>query len=588
MTDYKKPSEHHGHHEHKEHHGHHGHHGHPDHHEHHHHHGHPDHHHGHGHHHEHHKPKCRKLKKRLLKVQRVIGENVTQKTIEATVKLPVAAIKVMDVIANIENVQQEVRDDGVMVRGSIHKQIFYVDQGDLVRHVREDIPFRIFVNVRGAKEKMRAQTDVSIEDITWSVTHQGMAIKQNVVVRVFAKVLETKQVEVVVDIPGVKVVKDRLRVESVVGETTARETLNPTVELPVPAIKIFDVQARVQDVTFDIKNDTVLVKGTVHKQIFYVDKTNVVRHFPEDVAFTMGVDIPGAKPDMDAEVDVSVNVDDWRILDISDKPHDKYEHRPHHPHHPPIPDHPMPEHTYGQRLRQTVVVEAFVKVVEPLQLDVVVDVPRHKPKTMLLKVDEVIAHVRDTETIDAEVTLPINAIKVYTIQASIRNLRYDIRDGSVIVRGVIHKQIFFVDNANMLRHYPENIPFSIPVDVPEAEKNMSAFVRARIVGEVDWTLRRGNRIMQTVLVAADVKVTKEVQLKVVTDICIPLTEEPVKGCPPRSKPYTVKPGDTLFEIARAHHVSLEAILRINPKIKDPNVIWPGMVICIPERKEYMG
>ena len=125
-----------------------------------------------------------------------------------------------------------------------------------------------------------------------------------------------------VDIPGVKVVKDRLRVESVVGETTARETLNPTVELPVPAIKIFDVQARVQDVTFDIKNDTVLVKGTVHKQIFYVDKTNVVRHFPEDVAFTMGVDIPGAKPDMDAEVDVSVNVDDWRILDISDKPHD--------------------------------------------------------------------------------------------------------------------------------------------------------------------------------------------------------------------------------------------------------------------------
>ncbi len=583
MTDYKKPNGHHkpnGYHDHHEDHHHKPDHYKPDYHK-------PGHHKPDFHEPEHYKPDYKKVKKRLLKVQRVIGENVTQKTIEATVRLPVAAIKVMDVIASIENVQREVKDDGVMVRGSIHKQIFYVDQGDLVRHVREDIPFRVFVNVRGAKEKMRAQTDVSIEDITWSVTHQGMAIKQNVVVRVFAKVTETKQVEVVVAVPGVKAITEHLRVESVVGETTGRETLNPTVELPVPAIKIFDVQARVQDVTFDIKNDTVLVKGMVHKQIFYVDKTNVVRHFPEDVAFTLGVDVPGAHPDMDAEVDVNVSVDDWRILDKSDKPHDKYEHRPHHPHHPPIPDHPMPEHTYGQRLRQTVVVEAFVKVVEPLQLDVVVDVPHHKVKTMLLKVDEVIAHVKDTETIDAEVTLPINAIKVYTIQASIRNLRYDIRDGSVIVRGVIHKQIFFVDNANMLRHYPENIPFSIPVDVPESEKGMTAHVRARIVGEVDWTLRRGNRIMQTILVAADVKVTKEVQLKVVTDV-FGVGPKPSEVCPPHSKPYTVRSGDTLFEIARAHHVSIKAILKINPKIKDPDVIWAGRVICIPKRKEYMG
>ncbi len=199
MTDYKKPNGHHkpnGYHDHHEDHHHKPDHYKPDYHK-------PGHHKPDFHEPEHYKPDYKKVKKRLLKVQRVIGENVTQKTIEATVRLPVAAIKVMDVIASIENVQREVKDDGVMVRGSIHKQIFYVDQGDLVRHVREDIPFRVFVNVRGAKEKMRAQTDVSIEDITWSVTHQGMAIKQNVVVRVFAKVTETKQVEVVVAVPGV-------------------------------------------------------------------------------------------------------------------------------------------------------------------------------------------------------------------------------------------------------------------------------------------------------------------------------------------------------------------------------------------------
>lgn len=202
---------------------------------------------------DHYKPKQIEVERRLLKVQRVVGENVEQKTIEAKVNLPVAAIKVMDVIATLENVRGEVKDDGVLVKGVIHKQVFYVDQGNLVRHLAEDIPFRVFVDVEGAEEHMRAQIDASIEDISWSVIHQGMAIKQDIVVRVFAKVTETEQVEVVTDVPGVDVVTELLRVESVVGEDTVRETINPTVELPVPAIKVFDIRAEVQDVTFEIK-----------------------------------------------------------------------------------------------------------------------------------------------------------------------------------------------------------------------------------------------------------------------------------------------------------------------------------------------
>ena len=62
------------------------------------------------------------------------------------------------------------------------------------------------------------------------------------------------------DVPGVDVVTELLRVESVVGEDTVRETINPTVELPVPAIKVFDIRAEVQDVTLN-QEDTVLVGG---------------------------------------------------------------------------------------------------------------------------------------------------------------------------------------------------------------------------------------------------------------------------------------------------------------------------------------
>jgi N-acetylmuramoyl-L-alanine amidase len=45
--------------------------------------------------------------------------------------------------------------------------------------------------------------------------------------------------------------------------------------------------------------------------------------------------------------------------------------------------------------------------------------------------------------------------------------------------------------------------------------------------------------------------------------------------------YTVRPGDTLFIIATRFNVSVEDILRVNPQITDPNMIFTGQVIIIP-------
>ncbi len=50
---------------------------------------------------------------------------------------------------------------------------------------------------------------------------------------------------------------------------------------------------------------------------------------------------------------------------------------------------------------------------------------------------------------------------------------------------------------------------------------------------------------------------------------------------PNGKLYTVKSGDTMFEIARANNISLAALIMANPQVSDPNIIFPGQVICIP-------
>ncbi|HAA35012.1 MAG TPA: hypothetical protein DCD97_06830, partial [Firmicutes bacterium] len=94
------------------------------------------------------------VERRLLKVERVIGEKTVRSTVEARITLPFKAIKVFDVIASVTDVATEVREGGVMVSGIIHKQLFVVDLGDIVRHVPEDVPFEEFVGIPGVMPNM--------------------------------------------------------------------------------------------------------------------------------------------------------------------------------------------------------------------------------------------------------------------------------------------------------------------------------------------------------------------------------------------------------------------------------------------------
>lgn len=52
--------------------------------------------------------------------------------------------------------------------------------------------------------------------------------------------------------------------------------------------------------------------------------------------------------------------------------------------------------------------------------------------------------------------------------------------------------------------------------------------------------------------------------------------------------HTVRPGDTLSHIARDHGVSLRDLIRANPQIRNPNLIFPGQQVTIPNGSSRGG
>jgi len=60
---------------------------------------------------------------------------------------------------------------------------------------------------------------------------------------------------------------------------------------------------------------------------------------------------------------------------------------------------------------------------------------------------------------------------------------------------------------------------------------------------------------------------------------VPVLPEP-PACP-EGTIYIVRPGDTMFRIANQYNISLQQLLRANPQVVNPNVIFVGQRLCVP-------
>lgn len=76
-------------------------------------------------------------------------------------------------------------------------------------------------------------------------------------------------------------------------------------------------------------------------------------------------------------------------------------------------------------------------------------------------------------------------------------------------------------------------------------------------------------------------------LQVGQKICIPKGGTPEPRCPVGTFSYTIKQGDTLYNLARRYNTTVEAIMAVNPGI-DPNNLQIGQIICIPKSSTPPG
>jgi len=390
----------------------------------------------------------------LIKADVVVGEDLTEATVDQTIHLDLPATKIADVQAKIVELECEVIEDQAVITGVLHKQIFYVGPENKVYHQPEDVIFTAVGNIPGVEPGMHCQVHPTIS----SIEHRLIGplptteVRQRVIITFFVKVTEAQQLNVVLGTTG-----PLYKLQRVIAEETAGTVVESLVELNREAEKIRTIRATVDESSATADEDQVIVEGVIHKQIFYIDASNRMEfHQAENVPFTTVVPLPGVRPGQEVEAKIVVARVSW-TLD-------------------------------GDKVNQRVVLSIFVKVTETAQTKLCTTA-----KGPLIKVGRVVGE--NTKQALVENTLCIlppgpPARKIRDITAVITDLDTQVLHGKVLVHGILHKQIFYVGANDAIIHKAEDVPFSAVVEVAHAEPGMDAQVHAT-VDHVGWVLVRG-------------------------------------------------------------------------------------------------
>lgn len=104
-----------------------------------------------------------------------------------------------------------------------------------------------------------------------------------------------------------------------------------------------------------------------------------------------------------------------------------------------------------------------------------------------------------------------------------------------------------------------------------------------------YTVRRGDTISRLALrydltlqdlLTANPDVMNPNRLRVGEKVCIPLPI-PEVNCPVGVL-HMIRKGENLVSIAERYNLTLEELLKANPQIRNPNIFFPGQMVCIPE------
>ena len=358
------------------------------------------------------------------------------------------------------------------------------------------------------------------------------------------------------NIKDVQVLESNLNVNSLVGEGCSKANAKDTI-----VIENIDNLAEILKVNLSIVNkdikisyNKVLGKADVLVKMMYLTEDNRIKVVENKIPVMGFVDIE--------------NIDESNICDMKYKLKNML-----------VKPNSVEEHSIYVEIE----VELYARVYENKEVNVIEDL--YSPSEFLGFNQRCVntmsnkCEIKNMCNIREKVMVPeINGSELYDVETKPVILSKNVTKGRVMYEGEVELNFIFASsNVEGIQVKQMRLPFNFNIDSVEISQSMNINTEVEIVNQ-DFVISQDGQIETKIDLEFRLNMSNTIKINIIDEVNIDETRDRQIYS---MVIYFVKPGDTLWAIAKKFRSTVKDIVRVN-NIEDENKIYSGQQLFIPK------
>lgn len=497
--------------------------------------------------------------KKQIVLNQIVGQKRESRSVETDVIVNDIKPDVLNVISTegvVSIYKKEIMEQKVRIDGAINTYVIYLadDEQSSTRSLNTSLDFTQIIDIENAQEGMQAQVNVMVKNFeTRVINGRKLNIKANLETNVNIYANESFDIITGIDkVENIELLNNTQKITSLIGcgtnKVSAKDTL--AIDTTDDLAEIMKVDFRIIDEETKISYNKVLSKADAVVEIMYLTEDNRINTVNTKIPIMGFVDIQNVNENCECEIQNNLS-------NLIVKPNATAEH--------------------------SILIDAEIEVscsaYETQEINIIEDLYSMTGEIEVMK-KEINAvternRISDTYMLNENIRIPELTGRVLNIQVNPEISNTQIRNGKVIYEGNLTLEILFEQNTSINMRSVE-LPFNFDVISDRIEEKSSIETVLKI--KQNDSIVKDGTIAVTVGIEFNISEQKNRLLNMIQDVNI----EELRECNKYSMViYFVKPGDTLWKIAKNFKSTVEDIAKIND-IDNVDKLNVGQQLYIPK------
>lgn len=501
--------------------------------------------------------------KENLCVNQIIGKAKENILAEGDVIIPDIKPDILSTINTSGTVcvyKKEVLEGKIRIDGGVQVYIMYLadDENSNIRGLNTVIDFTKVIDMENANSSMNLESNISLKDIECKILNgRKISIKTNIEADI--SLYSNENIEFIKSIENrddIQVLNTSSTIDSLLGTGVTKAYAKDTI-----TIENSDNLAEILKINFNLTNketktsyNKILAKSDMQVNIVYLTEDNRVNEVNCQIPVMGFIDMQNISDDNVCNVN-------YEIKNILVKPNSTEEHS----------------------IYVEVELEISCNVYEKKELNIIQDL--YSPTENLSSNQKNITVMQDKKNITDKCSVKEKMVvpelqnsKICNAEVTPKIVKQNIYNDKIIYDGELQVKFMFISaSTNRLDLKVQTVPFNINLDCQGVSANSNINTTLEISSQ-DFNLSPDGSIEANVELAITADISKMMEVSVIDNIeNVENEDENIYSI----VVYFVKPGDTLWNIAKRFRSTITAIASVNG-IEDENKINVGQQLFIPK------